>query len=408
VKTIAFNWPVDSLGYQLRIKQLWLLAGMSLGTLVIRLVFRWLRGSFFFCFATLGAFAFGWVATVFYLYNLDTIPESHRYAIEFELFLALALMEAFRLTLRSCNGTVRLCAIGSGGVILMAGAPQLWAYTTQGWSAWLPSPAENTIEYRLAKWIAQHPPQGRVFASGGLRFRLNSWFDIPQVGGPFDTGLRNRVPLDLAYRIRVGANLWPGHETEDTLLSLQALGVEYVVIHGRKSREYYRDFFQPERVAGSLPAVYRLEDDAIYTLPSRPLAHLMSPEELPASNVKGHPEVLMRYVAAMEDTSRPGLRVQWTDTCTLAVSGLVPPGQLVAVQVNADPGWHATQDGHEIAIAQDRLGFMVLHPAPAPQTHIELRYRGTTEQRIMAGVSAVGWIAALLALAFIWAPARPG
>lgn len=411
VKTIAFNWPVDSLGYQLRVKQLWLLAGMLVGTLAIRLLFRWLRGSFFFCFATLGAFAFGWVATVFYLSNLDTIPESHRYAIEFELFLALALMEAFRLSMRSSNGTVRLCAIGSGCVMLLVCAPQLFAYATQGWSAWRPSPPEDTVEYRLAQWIAQHPPQGRVFASGGLRFRINSWFDTPQVGGPFDTGLRNRVPLDLAYRIRVGANLWPGHETEDTLLSLKALEAEYVVIHGRNSREYYRDFSHPERVAKSLRAVYLLEDDTIYALPSRPLAHLMSPQELPASDVKDHPEVLTRYVAAIEDTSRPSLRAQWTDTSTLAVTGPVQPGQLVGVQVNADAGWHATQDGHEISIAQDRLGFMVLHPTPAAQTHIELRYRGTAEQRIMAGVSAIAWIAALLALASVritGAPARSG
>jgi len=51
------------------------------------------------------------------------------------------------------------------------------------------------VEYRLAEWIAQHPPEGRVFASGGLRFRLNSWFDIPQVGGGFETGLQNRFPV---------------------------------------------------------------------------------------------------------------------------------------------------------------------------------------------------------------------
>jgi hypothetical protein len=398
VKIIAFNWPVDALGYELRVKQFWLLAGLAFSTIVIRLLLRWFRTSFFFCFATLGAFVFGWIATIFYLYNLDTIPESHRYAIEFELFLALALMEALRLALRSSNGTVRLCAIGSGAVMLLVGAPQLWAYTTQGWSGWWPSPPENTVEYRLSQWIAQHPPQGRVFASGGLRFRFNSWFDIPQVGGPFETGLRNRIPVDLAYRVRVGANLWRGHEAEDTLANLKALGSEYVVIHGRQSREYYRDFFQPDRIAAILPAVYRIEDDTVYALPSRPLAHLMSAEELPASDVRGHPEILTRYVAAIDDTSRPVLHVQWSDTSTLIVSGPVEAGRLVALQVNADPGWRATQNGLELPIDEDRLGFMVLHPAPAAQTQIELHYRGTAEQRIMAVVSAIAWIAALVAL----------
>ena len=84
--------------------------------------------------------------------------------------------------------------MGQGGVMLLVGSPQFWADATQGWHAWTPTPPEATVEYQLAQWIAQRPPQGRVFASGGLRFRLNSWFDIPQVGGGFETGLQNRDP----------------------------------------------------------------------------------------------------------------------------------------------------------------------------------------------------------------------
>lgn len=396
VKTIVFNWPVDSFGYQLGPKQAWALAAMVGGALLIRLLFRWRHGSFYFCLVTLGAFVFGWIATAFYLYDVDTIPESRRYAIEFELFLALALVEGLRLTLKSSNHTVRLCALGSGGVLLLAGLPQVCAYATQGWQQWLPVAPESTIEYQLSRWIEQHPPEGRVFASGGLRFRLDSWFDIQQVGGAFETGLRNRVPVDLAYRIRAAGKLRPGHETEDTLLELKALGAEYVVVHGPNSKEYYRDFVRPERVAG-LPAVYRTAADTIYALPPRRLAHLMRPEEIPHSDVREHHAVLARYVAAIEDPSRPALRSQWIGTSTLAVTGPAPPGNLIAVQVNADPGWRATQDGHEIAMTGDQLGFVVLHPLPAAATRIELRYRGTTEQRIMAAVSAIVWLSCLFA-----------
>ncbi|MCX6631013.1 MAG: hypothetical protein NTW28_25655 [Candidatus Solibacter sp.] len=397
VKTIVFNWPVDSFGYQLGPKQAWALSGMVGGALLIRLLFRWLHGSFYFCLVTLGAWVFGWIATAFYIYGVDTIPESRRYAIEFELFLALALVEGLRLTLHSSNQTVRLCAMGSGGVLLLAGLPQIRAYATQGWQQWLPVAPETTIEYQLARWIAQHAPEGRVFASGGLRFRLDSWFDIQQVGGAFETGLRNRVPVDLAYRIRAASNLWPGHETEDTLLDLKALGAEYVVVHGPKSKEYYRDFVRPERVAAALQAVYHTADDTIYSLPPRPLAHLVRPEEIANSDVREQHEVLARYVAAIDDPSRPVLRSQWTDTSTLALTGTAPPGDLVTVQVNADRGWRATQDGHEITMTEDKLGFIVLHPSPAAATRIELRYRGTMEQRIMAAVSALAWLAALFA-----------
>jgi hypothetical protein len=396
IKIIFFNWPVDSFAYQLGRPQVWALAGMVGGVLVIRLLFRWLHGSFYLCLVTLGAFVFGWIATAFYIYGVDTIPESRRYAIEFEFFLALALVEALRLTFQSPNQTVRLCAIGSGGVLLLAGVPQLWAYATQGWHEWLPVAPETIIEYQLARWMVQHPPEGRVFASGGLRFRLNSWFDLPQVGGGFETGLRNRVPVDLVYDLRAAGNLRPGHEAEDTLLGLKALSAEYVVVHGPKSREYYRDFVRPDRMA-ALQTVYHSEDDTIYALPPRRLAHLMRPEEIPDADVRRDHDALTRYVAAIDDPARPALLTRWTDTSTLAMTGPAPPGHVVAVQVNADPGWRATQDGREIPITQDTLGFIVLHPAPAAATRIELRFQGTLEQRMMAALCALAWIAALVA-----------
>lgn len=391
VKTIANNWPVDSFAYHLGREQVYLIAGMTAGALLIRILFRVLRGSFYFCLVTMGAFVFGWIATAFYIYGLDTIPESRRYAIEFELFLMLAIVEAVRLSMRNSNGTVRLCAAGSAAVMLLVGTPQIWAYLTQGWQAWRPVPPQTTVEYNLAQWIAQHPPEGRVFASGGLRFRLNAWLDVPQVGGGFETGLQNRVPVDLAYKIRAGSDA--------TLLQLKAVGAQYVVIHGPNSREYYRDFIRPERVAAALPAVYHIEDDTIYALPARPLAHLVTADELPD---------IARYVAAIEDPARPTLQVRWTDSSTMRIIGFIRAAQLVSVQINADPGWRAQQDGHPIAADKDDRGFIVLHPDPSPVAQIELHYEGTAEQRIGATVSVLSWIVALAALAYSGVAARRG
>jgi hypothetical protein len=401
IKTIVFNWPTDSFAYQFGAPQRWLVAGLALSVLILRLLFRWLGGSFYLRFVTLAAFTFGFIATVFYIYGLDTIPESRRYAIEFELFLALGVVEAIRLAMRHPNQTVRLCAIGTAGAALLAGTPQLWAYATQGWSRWAPAPLEESIEYHLARWMDRHPPQGRVFASGGMRFRMNSWFDIPQVGGGFDTGLQNRVPWDLAYHIRTAKGLRPGRETQDTLLELKAMGTEYVVVHSPKSREYYRDFVRPERVAAALAAVYHEEDDTIYALPARPLAHLVSPEELPGKDAPTRPWVLDSYIAALEDPARPALQTRWFGADTLVIEGVTPPDRLVPVRVNADPGWQALQNGRAIPIQTDNLGFMVLRPAAAAATHIELHYRATAEPRLMAALSALSWIAALAAL-FLW------
>jgi hypothetical protein len=234
-----------------------------------------------------------------------------------------------------------------------------------------------------------------------MRFRMNSWFDIPQVGGGFDTGLRNRVPWDLADNIRTAKDSRPGHETQDALLELKAMGAEYVVVHGPQSREYYRDFVRPERVAAALPAVYRQEDDTIYALPARPLANLVTPAELPGKDASAHPWLLESYVAALEDPARPALQTHWLGADTLAIDGAAPPGRLVAVRVNADPGWEAFQDGRALPIEIDNLGFMVLRPAAAAATHIELHYRATAEPRLMTALSAFCWMAALAAL-FLW------
>ena len=356
VQNIAFNWPVDSFAYQLRLQQVWMIAGVIAGAVFIRALFRFLRGSFYLCFTTLGAFVFGWIATAFYVYGIDTIPESRRYAIEFEFFLALALAEAFRLALRSSNSTVRLSVWGTLGVMLLVGAPQLWAYGRQGWSRWWPVPPESTVEYRLARWIAGHPPQGRVFASGGLRFRLNQWFDIAQVGGGFETGLQNRVPVDLAYAIRTGRD--PAQAVRD----LEALGAGYLVIHGTNSREYYRDIVRPERIAEALTPVYHVEDDTIYALPP----------------------------------ARPML---WTGTGTVTVPGPTRAGGALEVKINADPGWSAVQNGREVSMSTNQNGFIALNP-PEAATPVELRYSGTIEQRVMAAISALAWIAAFAALKY--------
>ena len=398
VRTIAFNWPADSFGYRFGSRQQMLLFGMVLGALLIAFLFRRLHGSFYLCFVTLCAFTFGWLATAWYVYGLDTIPESRRYALEFELFLLVAIAEALRLALSRPNPTVRLCAAGAAGVALLVGLPQLWAYTTQKAALWKPAPREQTVEYRLAQWLAQHPSSGRVFASGGLRFRLNSWFDIPQVGGGFESGLRNRMPVDLAYRIRTAKELRPGREAQDTVTELKALGVDYVVVHGPNSKEYYRDFERPERLAEMLPVAYREADDTIYRLAAPRLAQPVTPEELPGKVAEHRPWVLEPYVAAMEDTGRPLLRTRWQDPGTLVLDGEVPPGHLLALRVNYDAGWRATQNGQEIQTAEDRLGYLVLHAAASPAAHIELRYRGTREQRVMAALSATAWIAALVAL----------
>ncbi len=396
VQTVAFNWPTDAFNYRLGYAQVLLLAGLAAGLIALRALFLRFRGEAYLCFVTLTLFGFGWIVLIYYSYGLPTIPESRRYALEFEMFLILALLEWFRILLRHPYRMLRNCVIGAAVVMVLAGGGQARRYITQSYEGWKPVPKEQTVEYRMARQLAERQPSGRIFASGGLRYRLNAWFDLPQVGGTFESGLRNRIPVHFAYQVRTGLSSAPGREGQDAVLELKALGVEYVAVHGPESKEYYRDFRNPRKFEGLLESVYREGDDVIYRLPWSSLAHLVRPGELPQKPpTGGELQHLDAYVAAIDDTSRPRLEAKWLDSGRLDIAGPVPAGMVVSVQVSYDAGWVAAQEGQPLPIEQDTLGFMTLGPRPSQFTRVELSYRGTGEQRVMAALSALAWLGAL-------------
>jgi hypothetical protein len=316
------------------------------------------------------------------------------------MFLILALAEWFRMALRSPNSTVRFCAILPGSVMLLMGAGQAWGFLTQGWAKWKPVPKEETIEYRAAEWLSRQSFSGRVLASGGLRYRLNSWFDVPQVGGAWESGVADREPMGLAFWVRRSPGIQPGHRLEEAVDQMKALAVQYVVIHGPASREYYRDTLNPDEFAG-LAAAWHEQDDTIYAIPHASLAHVVFPQELPKYFLGS---AMAALGAAIDDPARPRLGVGWQDQNTLCITGAIPPGALVYVHVSYHPGWRAIQDGRPVAIQRDPLGFMVVKTGAATRSNIELHFGGTAEQRVMAAISALAWIGALAGLVI---PAPP-
>jgi hypothetical protein len=283
--------------------------------------------------------------------------------------------------------------------LLVAAAPQVRRYLAQGHQAWAPLPPESTGEYRAARWIAAQNPGGRVLASGGLRFRLNSWFDLPQVGGAFESGVRNRHPVHFAYQIRTGLGSRPDREAADAILQMKALGVEYVVIHGPQSDEHYRDYTNPAKFEGVLPKVHAEGDTWIYRVPFRGIAHLVRPEEQPEG---AHRDRLHSYVAALDDTARPRLDARWRSPSQLEVTGPVPDGYQVAAAVTWDSGWEAKQDGTALEVTANKLGFLVASPRPSANSTIFFEYRGTPEQRAAAVLSLAVWIGTFLFLRRRW------
>ncbi len=351
IRTIAFNWPRDAVNYRLE-NGFVTIGGFLLALALVRFTLHWFRVGFYRSFVTLCAFGFGWVTLRFYAGGVDTVPESHRYAIEFELFLILALCEWFRMALIGGDPVKQGCAVACASIMLLMGIGPAQQYVMHGWDKWRPGQREETAEFRMARWIAEQKPGGRVLASGGTRLRLNSWFDLQQIGGTFESGLRNRKPLEASLRIR--------NDEKTPVEMLIAMGVEYVAVHGPVSSEHYRDYRFPRKFDGVLEKVYAEGDNYVYRVPFHGLAGLME--------------------------------TKWRGTDDLEITGATPDGGSVAVAVNYDPGWRALQDSKPIAVEADSFGFIKLAAAAVAQSRIELHYAGTLEQRCMAGISLLSWL----------------
>jgi hypothetical protein len=393
VKTTLFNWPKDAYGYQVEQNHWPFYGGLLLTLASTAWLFRRYNASWPLRFLTLASLTFLWISGGFYLYGIDTLPESRRYILEFELFFFLALFAWAWTALNTSEAIDKVC-VGIFTVALLAyGSGQVQKSLTRGWSDWGIVDREQTLEFQLARWLADQHPQGRVFVSGGLRFRLNAWFPLHQVSGTFESGLRNRIAADYFYQVRTDANSKSGEEAVEALRELTTIGAEYAVVHDAASEEYYRDIKTPAKFQALGPVVFApTPNDRVHKLPFRSLAHLVSPEEFPKDQFK---EALPRFYSALSDSTRPPLLVKEINPSKWTITGPIPDGMNIAFSMNWDPGWQALQDGVPIEIKSSKVGLIQLLPKPAPSSTIELTYRGTTQQKLFGALSLLAWVVSI-------------
>ena len=292
------------------------------------------------------------------------------------------------------GGVNRFCVGMTACLLAVSGTPQAMKYLRDGYDSWKLRPKEYTVEYRLADWLRKRAPSGRVYVSGGLRFRLNSWFDVTQTNGTFDSGLLTRTPLELDYRFRSLNGIRKGMEQKDSLLMLQAMGVEYVVAHGEKSEEYYRDVKQQDRLEALFPVVYDAGPDRVFQVPFRGLAFFRRHNEAPAS---WQPAYLESYLPhALE--SGGGLLLDWEGTGRMRIrGGMLPEDSGISVMMTHDPGWRATHKGIAIPVERDPMGFLYLRPPAGGEPDIVLEYGMSWEKRLTLAVSAAAWVLSVIA-----------
>jgi hypothetical protein len=383
VRTTLLNWPVDSLGYEFQARQALLLAGWLAGVAGIHWACRrWLPGERWLEFFIQGAWVFGYVVTFKYGRGIDVIPEPHRYAPEAELFLMLAMAGAAKWGLARNARWLRIAAAVCLVLSVLAGARQVKAMTTQGFAIRRQLDRETLAEYRIARFLEGLEPRGRIFASGAFRFGLNSWVDLPQVSGVFESGLQNRIAMDFDYLVRVNES------GAECVKALRAAGVEYVVVHGPQSKEFYRDIRPADKFEGLLEKVYDEGDDRIYRVPFDSWARAVRPEE---------PAAWPQFTLGSPD--RPHLVAHWEGPSAIRIEGRTPDGLAIALPVTHDSGWQAMQGGAPVPVERDPQGFLLVLPKPGADGPVLLRFRAGAEPRVCAAVSGVVWAASLLGLA---------
>jgi hypothetical protein len=173
----------------------------------------------------------------------------------------------------------------------------------------------------------------------------------------------------------------------------------------------YKPFYHPEKFVGRLPVVWHDGDDVIYEVPWQyySLAHAMEPGDLvrraPVNGVDTAP--LVPYVAAIERADAPELQMRWPDNETIEIEGKLRPDQIVSVQENAHPGWHAAVEGSPRRVFADKLGLLTVVPNCNGDCTIRLHYDGGLEMRLAHWICAAAFAGSLLwVLATITGPGR--
>jgi uncharacterized membrane protein len=123
-----------------------------------------------------------------------------------------------------------------------------------------PSEADVMVEYRAARWMEENMPNRHVFAPGSIAYWMNAFSEVKQfTGGSYPTAPTTMQQKQL-YAI------FGETDAERAIALLQQVGVEALVVSGRKSGEFWKPYAKPEIFAGRLPLLWEEQDTRIYAV----------------------------------------------------------------------------------------------------------------------------------------------
>lgn len=326
----------------------------------------------------------GAIVVTYTLYNVAILPLPHRYMLEFNLCLVLAVTALLSLASKWQPWLV--------AALIIVGAPGAVHFLRHAWS--VQPRAERpqaSAGYPIARWLSEHPGDSRVMASGEVEPELSVWTGLAQVGGS-GQGVSNPLIFAAQRQIAFGCGADSGKIAE---LWLRALNAGYFVVNGAASNEYFHWVADPARFA-SLPVAWRnTADDTIYRMPAQPqpvVVDLDGLKRLPPFRSTSDARFLEAYVQWAAG-KRP-VSIRWTSASRADFDAELKPGEAILVKTNYDRGWRADQ----ASAAPDPIGFLLLRAAPgARQFH--LRFGAAWDTRAGIAITAI-----TIVLLFVRAP----
>jgi hypothetical protein len=306
---------------------------------------------------------FGTVVLIFEAAGLSLLPLPHRYVLELNVALVLAL--AWLATLRKRWSIAVLAA-----TVLIGG----WAardFLIDPWALQpAPAAADRMPAFQIADWLQRNAPSVRVFTSGELDGSLNALSSVAQVGGTRQ-GISN--PMIIAAQRQVSYNCM--ERTQAARLNelwLRALDARFVVVHDATSREHFHWFVQPETFSNFPIAWTNHAGDTIYRVPdpeqhSAVVVDLVKLRQMPPMQSTSDISFLESYVSWAQGV-RPA-QIRWTRPDEADIDAAPGENEAVLLKVNFDRGWRSTSS----AVRADPLGFLLIEPKSVGQ-HLRVKF----------------------------------
>ncbi|MDQ2948155.1 MAG: hypothetical protein M3Y27_19840 [Acidobacteriota bacterium] len=369
------------------------------GLLGVWLGMQWIPG-YFLRFSLLFAFVFVAITAAAAVWNRAALPQPHRYSLEMDLALPLALAFVTRpLILR----LPRTAYAGALVLVLILAVHQTKHFRRYARTITQGIDVTQTIEYKVAKALDRTVGESRAFVAAEAGTWLNVFSDTPQMNSGHEPFNPNWVEAMATYAIYSGENTGT-HDADISTLWLKAFGCHAIYVPGPKSRVADKPFQHPEKFEGVLPVLWHEEDDTIYAVPqrTRSLAHVVPEDAIVKHRPVNGLDIgeTTRYVTALNDPTLPASEMIWRSPSEGHVHTTLRPGQVLSVQVTYDKGWVAVGNGHVAKITRDGIGLTEIQAPCDGDCDIDLVFEGGLERRICRFLS-VGMLVGTLLGGFV-------